>query len=129
MTDLYDHDAQVLAEIGRSLARASLPKIEVRLPEHLAQQAVAAWERDESLSGGTQGSESARQHRLRYHAATLALIGLALTQDGRWHGDQAIVELDSAFIGIAIAAADDPSPPLRRSDITKTSPPDGGSKP
>jgi hypothetical protein len=43
----------------------------------------------------------------RLRAATLALVGLSITQDGRWDDGEAVVSLDPAFIGMAINAADD----------------------
>jgi hypothetical protein len=104
MTHGYDRDTQILAEIGRCLTQAALPKIEVRLPGHLARQATAAWEREDSSTA--EPPESEHQRSLRHHAGTLALIGLAITQHGRREGDQVVVELDPAFIGMAIAAAD-----------------------
>jgi len=101
----YQRDSRVLAEIGRCLVQAPLPKIEVRLPRHLAEQAVAAWERDDG--GSKDDQEPDEQRRQRHRAATLALIGLSITQHGRWDGGEAVVSLDPAFIGMAINAADD----------------------
>ena len=121
MTYGYEGDSQILAEIGRCFARAAPPKIEVRLPGSLARQAVAAWERDDKDSA--QLPESEHERILRHHAGTLALIGLAITQAGRWDGDQMVVKLDPAFIGMAITAADDqPDAPGR------ARPPDNGNK-
>jgi hypothetical protein len=42
----YREDARVLGELGWVLANSELPRVEVRLPRSLGEQAVAAWERD-----------------------------------------------------------------------------------
>lgn len=99
----------------------ALPKIEVRLPGHLARQATAAWEREDSSTASP--PESEHQRSLRHRAGTLALIGLAITQHGRREGDQVVVELDPAFIGMAIAAADQQQkPPIAPGWTTETNP-------
>jgi hypothetical protein len=44
---LWRQDSMVLGELGAVLASAELPRVEVRLPRPLGEQAVAAWERDD----------------------------------------------------------------------------------
>ncbi len=97
-------DARVLGEVGAVLLGQSLPQVEVRLPRRLAEQAVAAWERDDGE--GPLDPETSEQGALRLRAATLALIGLSVTERGRWEDDEVVVELDPAFIGSAVEAAD-----------------------
>jgi hypothetical protein len=101
----YRRDAQVLGEIGKYFAQAALPKLEIRLSRHLAEQAVAAWEREDNES--PVGGETCEQRVERQRAGTLALIGLSITDRGRWEGDDVVVELDPVFVGLAIDAADD----------------------
>lgn len=101
----YEHDAKVLGEIGQALARTALPKLEVRLARDLAEQAVAAWEREDTQAPPEQ--ETSEQRSWRHRAGTLALIGLSVAEGGRWEADEVIVELDPLFIGLAIDAADD----------------------
>ena len=97
-------DARVLGEVGAVLLGQSLPQVEVRLPRRLAEQAVAAWERDDG--GGPLEPETSEQAARRLLAGTLALIGLSITERGRWEGDEVVVELDPALIGPAVDAAD-----------------------
>jgi hypothetical protein len=79
--------------------------VEVRLPRRLAEQAVAAWERDDGE--GPLDPETHEQAAQRHRAATLSLIGLTITECGRWRDDEVLVELDPVFIGLAVDAADD----------------------
>jgi len=95
----------VAGEVGTVLLDQSLPQVEVRLPRNLAELAVAAWERDDGE--GPLDPETYEQSRQRNHAGTLALIGLSITERGRWEGDEVVVELDPVFIGNAVDAADD----------------------
>jgi len=103
--ELYRREARVLGELGSVLVTASLPQVEVRLPRHLAEQAVAAWERDDNE--GALDPEIFEQRMQRHRAATLSLIGLSIAERGRWEGNEVIVELDPVFIGLAADAADD----------------------
>lgn len=43
----------------------------------------------------------------RQRAATLALIGLAVSDQGRVEGNDVVVGLHPVFIGVAVDAADD----------------------
>jgi hypothetical protein len=101
---LYRQDARVLGEIGAMLARAELPKVTVRLPSALARAAVAAWRRDDE---GEPDPESHEQRALRHHAGVLALIGLAVDEQGRAEGGEVVVDLSPDLIGDAMTAADD----------------------
>lgn len=78
----YREDSVVLGEVGRVLAQAGLPSIEVRLPRRLAEAAVRAWQRE-----GNEGPlhpETFEQRVQRHRAGTLGLIGLSIVNGGRW---------------------------------------------
>jgi hypothetical protein len=98
----YRDDAKVLAAIGAHLADQDLPEVEVQLPSALARAAIAAWERDEI---GPTKPEDTDQAAQRNAAATLALIGLSITERGRWDGDEVVVPLWVGFVGDALNAA------------------------
>lgn len=97
-------EARVLGEVGAVLLEQSFPLVEVRLPRRLAEQAVAAWERDDGE--GPLDPETYEQAAQRLRAATLSLIGLNIAERGRWEDDEVVVEIDPAFIGSAVDAAD-----------------------
>jgi hypothetical protein len=99
----YRQDALVLGDVGRHLTRAELPPVTVRLPRALAEQAVAAWERD---SSGPLEPEDLEQYVCRHRAGTLALIGLSIVEGGKWADNDVEVALDPVFIGLAVDAAD-----------------------
>jgi hypothetical protein len=101
---LYREDARVLGQIGAVFARAELPEVTVRLPSDLARAAVAAWHRDDV---GEPDPESYEQRVLRHRAGALALIGLAVEEQGRAEGDGVVVDLSRDLIGTALDAADD----------------------
>ncbi|MFD5096543.1 hypothetical protein ACFWMR_38475 [Amycolatopsis thailandensis] len=79
----YQEDSKVLAAIGACLD-AQLAPITVRLPKTLARAAAAA---------------------LRDQAGELALIGLVISERGRWESDEVVVDLDVAAVGAAVRAA------------------------
>lgn len=91
----------MLAAIGRHVD-PQVGRIMVRLPRELAEAAVAAWNRDELCAVG---EESREQFELRDRAADLALIGLAITERGRYDGDELVVELDVVAVAAALRAA------------------------
>jgi hypothetical protein len=95
-------EARVLHEVGAVILDQSLPQVEVRLPRRLAEQAVEAWERDDGE--GPLDPETHEQASQRQCAGTLALIGLSITERGRWEGHEVVVELDPVFIGNAVDA-------------------------
>lgn len=101
----YERDAQVLGELGRVLVSSPLARIEVRLPKVLAEQAVMAWNREENQE--PLGPETCEQRVQRHRAGTLGLIGLTITERGKWTRDEVVVDLDPVFIGLAVDAADD----------------------
>ncbi len=103
---MYREEAAVLGKIGQQLLGAEMPQIEVRLPRDVAEAAVAAWERDDDESAGPI-SETFEQRVVRSRAASLSLIGLAISERGRWTDDDVVVALDPVFIGKAVEAADD----------------------
>ncbi|GAB7188877.1 hypothetical protein ATKI12_8991 [Kitasatospora sp. Ki12] len=71
----------------------------MRLPRAVAQAAMDAWERDDS--DGELGEETREQYEARDQAGNLALIGLAISDDGRWEGDEVVVDLHVASAGAA----------------------------
>ncbi|MFJ8589260.1 hypothetical protein ACIRD2_32010 [Streptomyces sp. NPDC093595] len=97
----YRKDSDVLAAIGAQVD-AQVGRVGVRLPRPVAEAAVAAWQRDETDGPG---EESQEQHALRDEAAELALIGLAITERGRWEGDELVVDLDVESAGAALRAS------------------------
>ncbi len=110
---IYRQDARSLGELGRLLVRLELPRLEVRLPRALAEQAVAAWERQEAE--GPLDPETFEQRVQRHRAAAFSLIGLSVAERGRWEGDEVVVDLSAHFIADAVNASDD-LPPVRSAD-------------
>lgn len=100
----WSDDSQVLAELGGVLLADAVPLVEVRIPQVLAEQAVAAWTRHDE--GRPPVQETAEQRTDRHRAGVLALIGLAIEQGGWADGDVVVVELRADLVGTAIAAAD-----------------------
>jgi hypothetical protein len=101
----YREEAVTLGELGWVLACSKLPPVEVRLPRLLAEKAVAAWKREGEE--GPPAPEDYEQRVQRHRAATLSLIGLSITNHGRWESDGVVVELSPDLIGNAVTASDD----------------------
>jgi hypothetical protein len=99
----WTEDGEALAQLGRSLFSQRL-KVSVRIPKHLAKEAVDSWERDDS--GNLPSPESPAQAAIRDRAATLGLIGLSVQQDGVEDGDEIVVDLEAWNVGNALNAAD-----------------------
>jgi hypothetical protein len=97
-------EAQTLGEIGAVWSRVELPDVEVHLPRALAEAAVAAWNRDDLE---TVEAETVGERLARHRAGSLALIGLAVTEGGRWEPDAVVVSLNAGLIALAVEAADD----------------------
>ncbi|MFE1319064.1 hypothetical protein [Kitasatospora phosalacinea] len=97
----YREDSKVLAAIGAHVD-AQVGRVAVRLPRAVAEAAVDAWDREEV---GGLGEETHEQYALRDQAAELALIGLAISQRGRWDGEEVVVDLDVASAGAALRAS------------------------
>ncbi|MFI5685407.1 hypothetical protein [Streptomyces sp. NPDC051636] len=97
----YREDSKVLAAIGAHVD-AQVGRVTVRLPRAVAEAAVAAWDRDEL---GGLGDETHEQYALRDQAAELALIGLAISQRGRWEDEELVIDLDVASVGAALRAS------------------------
>ncbi|MEU9127763.1 hypothetical protein AB0D08_06550 [Kitasatospora sp. NPDC048540] len=97
----YREDSKVLAAIGAHVD-AQVGRVTVRLPRAVAEAAVGAWDREEV---GGLGEETHEQYALRDQAAELALIGLAISQRGRWDGEEVVVDLDVASAGAALRAS------------------------
>ncbi|MFE6666680.1 hypothetical protein ACFVFH_24350 [Streptomyces sp. NPDC057697] len=98
----YREDSKVLAAIGKHID-AQIGPITVRLARDVAEAAVKAWERDES---GDLPEETHEQYALRDRAGELALIGLAISERGRWEGDEVVIALHVASAGAALRASD-----------------------
>ena len=101
----YTEDAQVLGRIGAVLFPQDT-RLSVRLPQELADLAVAAWNRDEPLAAGTADEETLDQRTARERAAYLALIGLCIENTAQPDGDDIICDLDSWYIGGALQTAE-----------------------
>ncbi len=99
----FRQDSEVLARIGASLSKQP-HHLAVSLPASLAAEAAEAWGRDEG--GAVPADESFDEGRARSDAATLALIGLAVTERGRPTGDTVLVPLSAWPNGLALDAAD-----------------------
>jgi len=100
----YAQDAAVLGEIGKVLFPQDT-KLSVLLPRGLADQALAAWRRDEP-GGARTTEETPEQELLRTRAAYLALIGLCIENTAQPSGDDVICQLDAWYIGGALEAAE-----------------------
>jgi hypothetical protein len=98
MRDAWAADAALLAQIGQALSKQPT-KIRVVLPRQLADAAVAAWERDDN-------DVPLAADANRDAAASLALIGLSITETGEPDGDRVSADLDAWFVGDALRAAD-----------------------
>jgi hypothetical protein len=104
----YAQDAAILGEIGQVLFPQDT-KLSVRLPRDLADQALAAWRRDERNPQGAAraAEETPEQQLLRTRAAYLALIGLCIENTAQPCGDEVSCELDAWYIGSALQAAEE----------------------
>jgi hypothetical protein len=102
---IYRREARLLGELGALLVGVELPRVEVRVPREIAEQAVAAWERDDDT--GPLGPETFEQRVQRSRAASFSLIGLSIAERGRWDGDEVVVDLSAGFVADAINASDD----------------------
>ncbi|MEU1286748.1 hypothetical protein [Kitasatospora sp. NPDC005856] len=110
--ELYREESKALAAIGEYV-HAQVGRVTVRLPRVVAQAAVDAWERDDPE--GELGEETREQYELRDQAGNVALIGLAISEDGRWEGDEVVVDLHvhsagAAWLSYADAAGADYRP-------------------
>ncbi|MFF3784788.1 hypothetical protein [Streptomyces sp. NPDC001933] len=97
----YREDSKLLAAIGEHVD-AQVGRVTVRLPRVVAEAAVDAWERDES---GDLGEETHEQYALRDRAGDLALIGLVISERGRWEGEEVVIDLDVVSAGAAVRAS------------------------
>ena len=95
----WRRDARALADLGRELAQAEFVPIEIRMSRPAAEIAVATWERED---GGQVDTEDFEQRVVRFRAAALALIGLAVSERGRWEADGVYVKLSPDLVGVAI---------------------------
>jgi hypothetical protein len=98
----WEGDAALLRVLGRQLG-AQAPRVRVRLRRDLANQARAAWQRNDP-AGGLPG-ETVEQRIVRDQAASLALIGLAIDESGVESGDHVVFDVDASVLGAAVRAA------------------------
>jgi hypothetical protein len=99
--DRYAVDSRTLAAIGEALA--GLPaEAKVQLPRYLAVAALAARERNET--DDLAAIETEEQEMLRDHAATLALIGLAMQENADFTRDPVTVRLTPDLVANALRA-------------------------
>lgn len=99
-------DAELLASIRAHLIAAGVAKVEVRLPAKLGRQTIKAWDRDDEQDGKVD-TETREQPAVRRKAATLALIGLSISESGRFEGEDVVVTLSADLVGNAVAVSDD----------------------
>jgi hypothetical protein len=78
--------------------------VDIRLPKQLIEGAIAAWKADDADDGDLSG-ETQDQARTRHRAATLALIGLELSEQDLEPGDHPAVRLQAHLVGDALKAA------------------------
>ncbi|KJY32254.1 hypothetical protein [Streptomyces sp. NRRL S-495] len=98
---LYREESKVLAAIGAHV-HAQVGRVTVRLPRAVAQAAVDAWERDDP-DDGLRG-ETIEQYEVRGRAGDVALIGLVISDHGRWEDEEVVVDLDVTYAGSALLA-------------------------
>lgn len=114
-------DEDTLTKVGQHLFGQAL-RVTVRLPRSVADEAVAAWQRDDA--DDLPADETQEQKNTRHRAGTLALIGLSIVNSGLIQGDEVIVGLDAWNIGTALDAAEQagaldgiappwPTPPMK----------------
>ena len=96
-------DAALLGHIGARLFKQRL-SVEVVIPLDFAKSATAAWDRDDLDAPGSETHEEAVE---RHRAATLALVGLAISERGAPTGESISVSLDPWLIGTAIDTAEE----------------------
>jgi hypothetical protein len=99
----WANDADTLAKIGRHLFGQPL-RVSVRLPRSLANEALAAWQRDDD--DDPLPDETQQQEQARHRAGTLGLIGLSIENGGLIQGDEVVVGLDAWNIGTALDTAE-----------------------
>jgi hypothetical protein len=96
-------DAEQLYELVQVLLPQT-PRVELSVPRALADRAVDAWHRDEIA--GDLHDETDAERTVRDQAATLALIGQSIEDNGVENGDQVVFKLDAWLLGNALEAAD-----------------------
>ncbi|MCW2527671.1 MAG: hypothetical protein JWM76_2531 [Pseudonocardiales bacterium] len=99
----FAQDERSLQLIGDEL-RSQDSSHSVKLSKEICAQAVAAWNRNES--GTLADPETERQREVRNNSGVLALIGLAISDEGYAVGDHIAVALPPDLVQLAIAAAD-----------------------
>jgi hypothetical protein len=98
-------DAEILRLIGSHIIATGVPTVEIRIPASLADLAKAAWDRDDEQDDSVE-RETHEQAHVRGEAATLALIGLALAENGRPVGEDVIAAVSADLVGQAVTAVD-----------------------
>src|SRR3954465_4749910 len=91
--EAWARDGDVLAQIGRAIF-GQPTRVRVRLPRALADEALAAWQRD-TENEPPLPPETPETRRVRYRAAALGLIGLSVESGGVVEGDEVVVDIDA----------------------------------
>jgi hypothetical protein len=99
----FAQDERTLQRIGAEL-RGQDSSHTVNLSRAICAEAVAAWNRNES--GSLADPETERQREVRNNSGVLALIGLAISDEGYAVGDHITVALPVDLVQSALAAAD-----------------------
>lgn len=98
---MYLSDCTVLAAIGDAIAAQRNP-VTLRIPQTLADAAVAAWNRNSTPP--LPSHETQEQRAIRNRAGSLALIGLAIESVGYRDGEEMTVVLPDGLRMEALAA-------------------------
>jgi hypothetical protein len=93
-----------LDNLAECSPRFRCPSSRYAFPKSLADEALAAWTRDDD---GPPPYETAQQRVYRHRAADLALIGLAIETRGRRDLDAVVIDLSADMLVAAIQASDD----------------------
>lgn len=105
----YRRDSDALVRMGVELAKQAddMPRIRVRVPRALAEDAVASWDWEEPDGYESHRPETCEQRVERDRSAMLAMIGMTIQEHGQWDGDFVVVDLHPWHLGVALEASDD----------------------
>jgi hypothetical protein len=101
--DVWAADAEKLHALAQELLPQT-PTVEIRISRTFADDALAAWQREEEP--GDLPQETDEQRIVRGEATTLALIGQSIEDSGIEDGDHVVFKLDAWVLGNALEAAD-----------------------
>jgi hypothetical protein len=105
----YRSDSDALIRLGVELAEQAddMPRIRVRIPRALAEDAVASWDWEEPEGYQPSADETCEQRIERGRSATLAMIGMTIQEEGVWREVHVEVELHPWHLGVTLEASDD----------------------